>query len=127
MKKHLINLRLRWGIKNISSAGEEIDSLEQSISLYNLINVCNFCAQFFHPDSPDGISLPPSEQYVPKKERSVYASIQSKKQSQRDLIPFYDYRYQIPENSWRKLVVDAKAEAQKALEALHHFDGDTAP
>lgn len=116
MKKHLINLRLMWGIKNVSSAGEEIDCLEQSISLYNLIYVCNFCAQFFHPDSPCGISLPPSEKYVQPREKQVQSCIPSRSQTRRDLTPFYDFRYQIPEKSWRKRLEQSKVEALKAIE-----------
>jgi hypothetical protein len=37
---------------------KEIEALDQTISMYNLFNVCLFCAQFFDPDFPGGIAYP---------------------------------------------------------------------
>ena len=38
-----------------------IEALDQSITMYNLVNVCAFCAQYFDPDFPDGIASPQRE------------------------------------------------------------------
>ena len=37
---------------------KEVRSLDNSISMYNLVYVCVFCAQYFDPDFPDGIAYP---------------------------------------------------------------------
>lgn len=38
---------------------KEIRSLDNTISMYNLVDVCLFCSQYFDPDfPPDGIAYP---------------------------------------------------------------------
>lgn len=47
--------RSTWDAKLVS---KEVRMLDNTISMYNLVNVCVFCAQFFDPDFPDGIAYP---------------------------------------------------------------------
>ena len=41
-----------------SLVSPEVRLLDHTISMYNLVTVCTFCAQFFDPDFPDGIAYP---------------------------------------------------------------------
>ena len=56
--KHVIALRRSW---NPSLVPKVIEALDQSITMYNLVNVCAFCSQFFDPDFPGGIAYPQQE------------------------------------------------------------------
>jgi hypothetical protein len=47
--------RSSWDDKLVS---KEIRSLDNTISMYNLMDVCLFCSQYFDPDFPDGIAYP---------------------------------------------------------------------
>jgi hypothetical protein len=53
--KHIIDLRRRWDPSLVS---DKVQLLEQNMSMYNLVPVCVFCAQYFDPDFPDGIAMP---------------------------------------------------------------------
>lgn len=46
----------------------EVSQLDNTLSMYNLVEVCVFCSQFFDPDFPDGIALPSFEEKIDKKE-----------------------------------------------------------
>ena len=54
-RKHIVQLRSTWDPKLVS---KEVRSLDNTISMYNLVYVCYFCAQYFDPDFPDGIAYP---------------------------------------------------------------------
>lgn len=51
----IIFFRSSWDPALVS---KEVRSLDNSISMYNLVYVCVFCAQYFDPDFPDGIAYP---------------------------------------------------------------------
>jgi hypothetical protein len=52
----MVNLsRSSWDEKLVS---KETRSLDNTISMYNLVHVCVFCSQYFDPDFPDGIAYP---------------------------------------------------------------------
>jgi len=53
--KHVIALRRSW---NPSLVPKVIEALDQSITMYNLVNVCAFCSQYFDPDFEGGIAFP---------------------------------------------------------------------
>ncbi|RYH28890.1 hypothetical protein EON65_10485 [archaeon] len=55
LRKHIVKLRTAWDPALVS---KEVRSLDNTISMYNLVYVCLFCAQFFDPDFPDGIAYP---------------------------------------------------------------------
>lgn len=55
VRKHIVKLRTSWDPTLVS---KEVRSLDNTISMYNLVYVCVFCAQFFDPDFPDGIAYP---------------------------------------------------------------------
>lgn len=55
LRKHIVRLRTAWDPALVS---KEVRSLDNTISMYNLVYVCLFCAQFFDPDFPDGIAYP---------------------------------------------------------------------
>lgn len=59
-RKHVVKLRSSWDPKLVS---KEIRSLDNTISMYNLVDVCLFCSQYFDPDFPDGIAYPVKIQY----------------------------------------------------------------
>lgn len=40
---------------------KEIQALDQSITMFNLVKVCAFCAQYFDPEFPGGIAAPERE------------------------------------------------------------------
>lgn len=56
--KHVIALRRSWDPALVPKV---IEALDQSITMYNLVNVCAFCAQFFDPDFEGGIAYPQRE------------------------------------------------------------------
>lgn len=48
---------------------KEIQALDQSITMFNLVKVCAFCAQYFDPEFPGGIAAPERE---PKRVSIIY-------------------------------------------------------
>jgi hypothetical protein len=54
-RKHIVKLRSSWDSKLVS---KEVRSLDNTISMYNLVYVCYFCAQYFDPDFNNGIAYP---------------------------------------------------------------------
>jgi hypothetical protein len=55
MRKHVVKLKSSWDPKLVS---KEVRQLDNTISMFNLVYVCTFCAQFFDPDFTDGIAYP---------------------------------------------------------------------
>lgn len=53
--KHVIALRRSWDPALVPKV---IEALDQSITMYNLVNVCSFCSQYFDPDFEGGIAFP---------------------------------------------------------------------
>jgi hypothetical protein len=53
--KHVITIRRHWDPKLVS---KDIEMLEQGTSMFNLVTVCGFCNQLFHPDFAGGIFFP---------------------------------------------------------------------
>ena len=51
----ILSFRASWDPKLIP---KEIIHLEQTMTMFNLVHVCLFCAQFFNPNCADGISFP---------------------------------------------------------------------
>lgn len=74
--KHVIALRRSW---NPALVPKVITALDQSITMYNLVNVCAFCAQFFDPDFPGGIAYPQQEPAKAHPSGVVGAIIEEKK------------------------------------------------
>jgi hypothetical protein len=66
--KHIIKLRRRW---DPALVPKEIEMLENTVSMYNLVYCCIFCSQYFDPDFEGGIAEPiregmsviPNDQY----------------------------------------------------------------
>ena len=59
--KHIISFRRNCDPSLVS---KDLQMLEQGTSMFNLMTVCGFCYQFFHPDFPGGIFFPLAEQKV---------------------------------------------------------------
>jgi len=55
MWKHILDLRASW---DPSLIPKEIVHLEQTMTMFNLVQVCLFCAQFFDPEYENGIFYP---------------------------------------------------------------------
>lgn len=60
VSNRLLHARLRsfWNPDLIS---KEVRLLDNTLSMYCLVNVCVFCTQYFDPDYPDGIAYPQRE------------------------------------------------------------------
>ncbi len=79
--------RTRW---DPALVPKEVRSLDNTISMYNLVCVCAFCAQYFDPEFPDGVAFPirvPARQSTRSKIRG------SMSMESEQLIPYYDNRY----------------------------------
>ena len=53
--KHIVTIRKHWDPSLLS---KDIQMLEQGTSMFNLVNICVFCNQYFFPDFPNGIFFP---------------------------------------------------------------------
>jgi len=53
--KHIISIRRHWDPALVS---KDVQMLEQGTSMFNLVTVCMFCNQLFHPDFAGGIFFP---------------------------------------------------------------------
>ena len=87
MFKHIITIRKTWDPKLVP---KEIESLEQGTSMFNLSNICSFCAQFFNPDVEGGIEYP--ERVFPEKKTVHY---KSDPKAERLISKFFDKNYDI--------------------------------
>lgn len=54
-RKHILDLRASWDPKLLPN---NIGHLDNTMSMYNLFDVCVFCSQFFDPDYEGGIFSP---------------------------------------------------------------------
>ncbi len=103
-RKHVVKLRSSWDPKLVS---KEIRSLDNTISMYNLVDICLFCSQYFDPDFPDGIAYPirTNPNGVPivpgssaakdpaLSSSGVVKAISSQQAGSAKYVPFYDIRY----------------------------------
>jgi hypothetical protein len=90
-RKHVVKLRSSWDPKLVS---KEIRSLDNTISMYNLVNVCLFCSQYFDPDFPDGIAYPvKATMEETTSVNKALSAITSQQASSSQYVPFYDTRY----------------------------------
>ncbi len=87
MYKHIITIRKSWDPKLVP---KEIESLEQGTSMFNLSNICSFCAQFFNPDVDGGIEYPGRE--FPEEKKVHY---KSNPKSETLISKFFDSKYDI--------------------------------
>lgn len=98
--------RRRWDPKLVS---KELDLLDQSISMFNFVRVCAFCAQFFDPDFPDGIASPRRELEAPTSSSALFN--------------FFDSRYPSTEVAGQFMkdprVLESRSRARRAV-LLHH-------
>lgn len=127
----LLCFRSTWDPTLVS---KDVRSLDNTISMYNLVYVCVFCAQYFDPDCPGGIAFPvriEANVCGKKKEQlgndgedaitsSVLGSINERKIST-PMNPFYDTRYisnniDVGEVFKRPATMEARKRAQRALE-----------
>eukprot|EP00981_Chlorochromonas_danica_P004376 scaffold875_cov183-Ochromonas_danica.AAC.3 len=133
LRKHIVTLRTSWDPNLVS---KEVRSLDNTISMYNLVYVCVFCAQFFDPDFPDGIAYPTrlssrqasrvstssSLEYELGSADKILGQLQSSQNVGADgMIPFYDARHQplsieVGEVFKRPETVEARQRAQRARE-----------
>jgi len=88
--KHILDLRASWDAALLPA---NIHLLTQTMSMYNLHEVCRFCAQYFDPDVPGGIAFPvkvppPMVLYDKKKRpRGVHGAIAAPAYLHRELPP----------------------------------------
>ena len=117
MWKHVIDLRKNWDPKLIPKS---IEMMDQTISMFNLVRVCNFCSQFFDPDFQGGIAFPIRDSKSVK-QMGTLASINSQKKTSTE-IPFYDSRYpmslQTGETSWQTRSLASRSRARLAVAAI---------
>jgi len=59
--KHIISIRRHWDPALVS---KDVQMLEQGTSMFNLVTVCMFCNQLFHPDFAGGIFFPIQEKKI---------------------------------------------------------------
>lgn len=90
MYKHIITIRREWDPKLVP---KEMESLEQGTSMFNLSNICSFCAQFFDPDVSGGISYPDKNMYAKKKMQYT-----SDPKAESLVSKFFDSRYGLDAN-----------------------------
>ncbi len=64
--KHIVTIRRHWDPNLLS---KDVQMLEQGTSMFNLVNVCVFCNQYFFPDFPNGIFFPLTNYHSKKKEK----------------------------------------------------------
>ena len=69
---------------------KEIESLEQGTSMFNLSNICPFCAQFFNPDVEGGIEYP--RRVLPDSTKVQY---KSNPKAETLVSKFFDSKYDI--------------------------------
>jgi hypothetical protein len=112
----VITLRRKWDPSLVS---KELEALDQTISMYNLVHVCLFCGQFFDPDFEGGIAYPQKEK-IKAKEIGPLAAIESSKSVvTKDLIPFYDFAYDSTpicgDTSWRSQSAKPRSTAKNTI------------
>jgi hypothetical protein len=90
MYKHIITIRREWDPKLVP---QEMETLEQGTSMFNLSNICSFCAQFFDPDVAGGISFPMKATYAKKQVQYT-----SDPRAESLVSKFFDSRYGLDEN-----------------------------
>lgn len=90
MYKHIINIRRAW---DPSLVPQEMESLEQGTSMFNLSNICSFCAQFFDPDVEGGISFPNKAMHKTKKVQYT-----SDPKAESLVSKFFDSRFDLDSN-----------------------------
>ncbi len=135
--------RSTWDPKLVS---KEVRMLDNTISMYNLVNVCLFCAQFFDPDFPDGIAYPVKVspevssihiashklylmivlQKTASKNKSIFDAIQSQSES-KPLVPFYDTRYlanpiEVGDVLSRPATTESRHRAKRVTEIAHEVE-----
>ena len=105
--KHIISIRRHWDPALVS---KDIQMLEQGTSMFNLVPVCMFCTQLFHPDFSGGIFFPIQEKYiepvksvVPDADRGPVRSTGNR---------FFDQRYPIKTPSGDVFKTEASSEAR---------------
>jgi hypothetical protein len=91
MYKHIITIRREWDPKLVP---KEIETLEQGTSMFNLSNICSFCAQFFNPDVNGGIEFPMRDK-LSKRETTQYTS---DPKAESLVSKFFDNRYGLDAN-----------------------------
>lgn len=69
---------------------KEVEALDQSITMFNLVNVCVFCAQYFDPDFEGGIAAPERQ---PSKAPHVGILNAIKTPAVGELVNFIDSRF----------------------------------
>jgi hypothetical protein len=84
---------------------KELDLLDNTISMFNVVRVCAFCAQYFDPDFPGGIAAP---------QRQLEAVSKS------GMVPFFDNRYPSLQLTGQFLkdprVLESRARARRAIQ-----------
>jgi hypothetical protein len=124
MKKHIIDLRKSW---NYNLVKDELESFENNVSMFNLTNICLFCAQYFNPDCPDGISYPNQEKKVVSKPPSSHAKAAQKSTPITELVPFYDQRFPSKNENdldWRRQLLKSREYASFAVESMTIADDE---
>lgn len=122
--KHILRLRRSWDPEGkLGLIPKDIEMLEQSTSMFNLVHVCGFCHQYFDPDYEGGITFPNRLK-------------NQKKRSEKQVLPaadtpntdgFFDERYPLRLSSVfadRNLLA-SRARARFALELLAAKREDT--
>jgi hypothetical protein len=89
MFKHVVTLRKSWDPDGkLGLVSKEILMLEQGTSMFNLLNICGFCSQFFDPEVDGGISYP-----VQNKKAKKTPSVSNAKGLGPMQSKFFDARY----------------------------------
>eukprot|EP01033_Poteriospumella_lacustris_P000816 gene816-580_t len=132
MRKHIVKLKSTWDPKLVS---KEVRQLDNTISMYNLVYVCAFCAQFFDPDFPDGIAYPqrvPASKVAVESESEESKVLHSIHDNVHDtsLLPHYDMRYtansvDVGEVFRRPQTMDSRKRASRAVEVAKTFHHTT--
>ena len=111
--------------------------------MYNLVNVCVFCAQFFDPDFPDGIAYPvkvpstaaaaktfitnDSNKHNASPEKGISVNMNTVPSESKALVPYYDTRYlanpiEVGDVLYRPSTMDSRQRARRAVEIAHAFE-----
>jgi len=112
--KHIISIRRHWDPALVS---KDIQMLEQGTSMFNLVTVCMFCNQLFHPDFAGGIFFPMQE----KKKKLEKPVVPDADAGAVRTSPFFDGRFpvNVPVGDvFRQLATSDKREHAKTAIAV---------
>lgn len=115
MQKQVITLRRSWDPKLIPP---EFEVLEQGTSMFNLVQVCDFCSQYFDPDVDGSIAYPNRDMKQKRKKPIVPKA----KGLDVFVSPHFDIRYPIyiPAGSFFKedVLKEARMHSKNAMDVV---------